>query len=57
MEGCPAGLEYLTQIDQLVCAQQVAILESKLKIHRRNLKDERNNERESSTPASRKSHI
>lgn len=25
--GCPAGLEYLTQIDQLVVKQQIELLE------------------------------
>ena len=28
--GCPQGLEYLTQIDQLLVHQQVELLESKL---------------------------
>lgn len=28
--GCPAGLEYLTQIDQLLVKQQIELLESKL---------------------------
>ncbi len=27
--GCPVGLEYLTQIDQLLINQQVELLESK----------------------------
>jgi len=29
--GCPPGLEYLTQIDQLLVNQQVELLERKLK--------------------------
>ncbi len=28
--GCPPGLEYLTQIDQLLVHQQIELLESKL---------------------------
>jgi len=29
--GCPPGMEYLTQIDQLLIKQQVELLESRLK--------------------------
>ena len=28
--GCPPGLEYLTQIDQVLVHQQIEVLESKL---------------------------
>ena len=28
--GCPPGLEYLTQLDQIIIKQQIELLESKL---------------------------